>query len=161
MSAVNGANVTDSNGVYVESGMIRAMVRMLVAVGFAAFTVLFIILPSGLFDNFGYTLDSGKVDLAIAIAAALSLFLELALIRWQSSVNFSRSTKTSAFWQASSASVRIATPANIALRSADPVPNRLRRRSKLLRQSLRERPARTSSTIWRRPVGRVVASSPL
>jgi hypothetical protein len=32
------------------------------------------------------TLDSGKVDLAIAIAAALSLFLELALIRWQSSV---------------------------------------------------------------------------
>jgi hypothetical protein len=86
MSAVNGANVTDSNGVYVESGMIRAMVRMLVAVGFAAFTVLFIILPSGLFDNFGYTLDSGKVDLAIAIAAALSLFLELALIRWQSSV---------------------------------------------------------------------------
>jgi hypothetical protein len=145
MSAVNGANVTDSNGVHVESGMIRAMVRMLVAVGLAAFTVLFIILPSGLFDNFGSpesafaarlrmeeswqsvvlggavlagvtliatwalyhglrklepildanaiaeahfldTLDSGKVDLAIAISAALSLFLELALIRWQSSV---------------------------------------------------------------------------
>ena len=30
--------------------------------------------------------SSGKVDLAIAISAALSLFLELALIRWQSSV---------------------------------------------------------------------------
>ena len=53
MSAVNGANVTDSNGVHVESGMIRSMVRMLAAIGLAAFTVLFIILPSGLFDNFG------------------------------------------------------------------------------------------------------------
>ena len=118
---------------------------VLAAIGLAAFTVLFIILPSGLFDNFGSpesafaarlrmggswqsvifggavlvgvtliatwalyhglrklepnldanaiaeahfldTLESGKVDLAIAISAALSLFLELALIRWQSSV---------------------------------------------------------------------------
>jgi hypothetical protein len=32
------------------------------------------------------TLDPRNVDLAIAISAALSLFLELALIRWQSSV---------------------------------------------------------------------------
>src|SRR6202007_394132 len=32
------------------------------------------------------TLDPRNVDLAIAISAALSLFLELAVIRWQSSV---------------------------------------------------------------------------
>jgi hypothetical protein len=47
MSAVNPANAID-NRATVESGMITAMVRLLVAVGFGAFTILFVILPLGL-----------------------------------------------------------------------------------------------------------------
>jgi hypothetical protein len=148
MSAVDPANVIDTNGVKLESGMIPAMVRLLVAVGFGAFTILFVVLPLGLqfgANNLGLpegalmarlgtaglwsalllegamltgaaliatwvlfhvlrklepildanalaqahfldTLDLRNVDLAIAFSAALSLFLELALIRWQSSV---------------------------------------------------------------------------
>jgi spermidine synthase len=126
--------------------MIRAMVRLLVAVGFGAFIVLFVLFPLGLrfggddlsgperaltarlgglwpalllegvllsgaaliatwalsrvlrelesvIDanavaqrNFLDTLQPRYIDVAIAVSAALSLFLELALIRWQSSV---------------------------------------------------------------------------
>ena len=127
------------------------MVRLLVAVGFGAFIVLFVILPLSLRSGAGNpeyslsalvlegallgaaaliatwalfyllrkleplldanalaqaqfldTLDPRHVDLAILFSAALSLFLELALIRWQSSVLESsrRSTRTSAFWRA-------------------------------------------------------------
>src|SRR5215475_10220875 len=126
--------------------MIPAMVRLLVAVGFGAFIVLFVFLPLRLrfgVDSLGWpenammarlgglwpavlldgvllssaaliatralfhvlrklksvldanavaqrlfldTLDSRYIDTAIVVSAALSLFLELALIRWQSSV---------------------------------------------------------------------------
>ena len=126
--------------------MIPAMVRLLVAVGFGAFIVLFVFLPLGLrfgVDSLGWpenammarlgglwpavlldgvllssaaliatwalfhvlrklksaldanavaqrlfldTLDSRYIDAAIVVSTALSLFLELALIRWQSSV---------------------------------------------------------------------------
>jgi spermidine synthase len=129
-----------------QSRMIRAMVRLLLAVGFGAFIVLFALFPLGLrfgVDNLGWpesalmawlgglwpalllegvllsgaaliatwalfhvlrqlesvidttavaqrkfldTLDPRYIDVAIAVSAALSLFLELALIRWQSSV---------------------------------------------------------------------------
>jgi spermidine synthase len=129
-----------------QSRMIRAMLRLLVAVGFGAFVVLFALFPLGLrfgVDSPGWpesvliarlgglwpalllegvllggaalmatwalfhvlrelesvidahalaqrdfleTLDPRYIDVAIAMAAALSLFLELALIRWQSSV---------------------------------------------------------------------------
>ena len=140
MSAVDTAKAIDTNRARVESGMIPAMVRLLVAVGFGAFTILFVILPLGLqfgVHNLGLpesalvgrlgalegavltgaaliatwglfyalrklepildanalaqadfldTLAPRNVDLGIAFSAALSLFLELALIRWQSSV---------------------------------------------------------------------------
>jgi hypothetical protein len=126
--------------------MIPAMVRLLVAVGFGAFIVLFVFLPldlrfgvdvpawpeSALMARLGGvwpavvfegilltsaaliatgalfhvlreletvldasaevqrhfldTLDPRYIDMAIAVSAAISLFLELALIRWQSSV---------------------------------------------------------------------------
>jgi len=126
--------------------MIPAMVRLLVAVGFGAFIVLFVFLPLRLrfgVDSLGWpenammarlgglwpavlldgvllssaaliatwalfhvlrklksvldanavaqrlfldTLDSRYIDAAIVVSTALSLFLELALIRWQSSV---------------------------------------------------------------------------
>ena len=126
--------------------MIPAMVRLLVAVGFGAFIVLFVFLPLRLLfgvDSLGWpenammarlgglwpavlldgvllssaaliatwalfhvlrklksvldanavaqrlfldTLDSRYIDAAIVVSTALSLFLELALIRWQSSV---------------------------------------------------------------------------
>jgi spermidine synthase len=129
-----------------KSSMIRAMVRLLVAVGCGAFTVLFALFPLGLrfgVDTPGWpesalraglggvwpalvlegvllsgaaliatwalfhvlyalepridanaeaqrhfldTLEARYIDVAIAGSAALSLFLELALIRWQSSV---------------------------------------------------------------------------
>ena len=140
--------VADSNGAQTESGMIRALVRLLALVGFGAFLILLAILPLGLrygAENLGPpestlaarlaatglsppflletlvravaaaaatwglfyglrrleplldanaaaqtqfldTVDVRHVDLAIATAAALSLFLELAVIRWQSSV---------------------------------------------------------------------------
>ena len=144
MRAVDTANVVDTDAGKVQSGMIRAMVRLLVAVGCGAFIILFVVLPLGLqfgADNlrlpesalvswlgtaglwldgamligvaliatwglfhvlrkwepildanalaqthFLDTLDLRNVDLAIVFSAALSLFLELALIRWQSSV---------------------------------------------------------------------------
>jgi spermidine synthase len=151
MTAADAANGLAGNGVETESGMIRAMVRLLVAVGCGAFVILFVILPlslrfgaENLGENFGLpgtlfgrlgaaglwpafllegavraivavaatwglfyglrrlepvldanaaaqtqfldTLDVRHVDPAIALAAALSLFLELAMIRWQSSV---------------------------------------------------------------------------
>src|ERR1700730_2928053 len=134
MSAEGAAPVAGDD-VKTESGMIRAMIRLLVAVGFGAFLVLFIILPLSLRSgagNPGYSLsalvlegallgaaalivtwalfyllrklepllnanalaqaqfldklDPRYVDPAILCSAALSLFLELALIRWQSSV---------------------------------------------------------------------------
>jgi spermidine synthase len=129
-----------------KSQMIRAMVRLLVAVGFGAFIVLFALFPLGLrfgIENPGWPesaliawlgglwpavllegallggaafiatwalfhglrkwesvidvsavaqthfldiLEPRYIDVAIAVSAALSLFLELALIRWQSSV---------------------------------------------------------------------------
>jgi spermidine synthase len=148
MTAADTANVVADNGVATDSGMIRAMVRLLVAVGCGAFVILLVILPLGLrygAENLGLpdstlvarlgtaglwsaflfetalrtaaaaaatcglfyglrrlepildanaaaqtqfldTLDARRVDPAIALAAALSLFLELAVIRWQSSV---------------------------------------------------------------------------
>jgi hypothetical protein len=146
MSAVDTPNIITAEGVDVRtrSGMLRAMVRLLVVVGFG----IFIILPLGLrFSSYNLglpgtnwvvrletaglwrafllesalltcgalvatlalfyvlrklepildanaleqvqfldTLDTRYVDLAIAFSAALSLFLELALIRWQSSI---------------------------------------------------------------------------
>src|ERR1700719_3564862 len=134
MSAEGAAPVAGDD-VKTESGMIRAMIRLLAAVGFGAFIVLFVILPLSLRSgagNPGYSLgalvlegtllgaaaliatgalfyllrnlepllnanalaqaqfldklDPRYVDLAILFSAALSLFLELALIRWQSSV---------------------------------------------------------------------------
>src|SRR5579862_2980096 len=119
-----------------ESGTIRAMVRLLTAVGFGAMIALFVIfalaIQSGADDaqsqqgtltllegaavigaaligswglfhglrklapmldanavaqaQFLDTLNPRYVDVAIVFSAALSLFLELALIRWQSSV---------------------------------------------------------------------------
>jgi hypothetical protein len=149
MTAAGTADaVAAGNGAQAESGMIRALVRLLVLVGFGAFLILLVILPLGLrygAENVGLpgsalaarlaatglwraflletlvrmaaaaaatwglfyglrrleplldanaaaqtqfldTVDVRHVDLAIATAAALSLFLELAVIRWQSSV---------------------------------------------------------------------------
>src|SRR5580692_3092165 len=138
-----GRNEVDSNHIggndaKTESGIIRAVVRLLVALGFGAFIILGVILPLGLGSGAGSlrlpdsalvsllleaalltgaallaawllfrglrrlepvldanaleqarfldTLDLRYVDPAIVFAAGLSLFLELALIRWQSSV---------------------------------------------------------------------------
>jgi hypothetical protein len=138
-----GRNEVDSNHIggndaKTESGIIRAVVRLLVALGFGAFIILGVILPLGLGSGAGSlrlpdsalvsllleaalltgaallaawllfrglrrlepildanalaqarfldTLDLRYVDPAIVLAAGLSLFLELALIRWQSSV---------------------------------------------------------------------------
>ena len=151
MTAADAADVVAAQGVESDSGMIRAMVRLLVLVGLGAFVILLVLLPLGLrfghenlgenlglpgtlFDKLGNaglwpafllegavraaaaaaaiwalffglrrlepvldanaaaqtqfldTLDARHVDVAIAVAAALSLFLELAVIRWQSSV---------------------------------------------------------------------------
>jgi spermidine synthase len=148
MSVADTSNIVSADGVRIESGMLRAMVRLLVAVGLGAFVILFVILPLSLrfgAENLGLpdttlaarlataglwpafllesllragaalgataalyyvlrklepvldanalaqtqfldTLDARYVDLAIACSAALSLFLEHALIRWQSSV---------------------------------------------------------------------------
>jgi hypothetical protein len=132
MQAADTANLTNSGGVKDQSGMMRAMVRGLVAVGCGAFLTLLVTLPMSLqygtehswsalllsgvlrtlaalmatgalfyvlrklepvLDanalaqaHFLDTLDSRYVDGAITLSAALSLFLELALIRWQSSV---------------------------------------------------------------------------
>jgi SAM-dependent methyltransferase len=134
MDAVAPAKVV-ADAPEAESGMIRAMVRGLVVVGFAAMLTLFVTfalslrsaadatMPQGTFAvlegaaligaaliggwglfyalrrlepmldanalaqaHFLDTLDLRYVDLAILFSAALSLFLELALIRWQSSV---------------------------------------------------------------------------
>jgi spermidine synthase len=148
MTALDTPNVIGAEDAGSESGMIRAMVRLLVIVGCAAFIILFVIVPLGFrFSAFSLglpdmpllqrlgtagvwpaflletalrlaaaavataalfyglrrlepaldanaaaqaqyldTLDPRYVDVAIAAAAALSLFLELTLIRWQSSV---------------------------------------------------------------------------
>ncbi len=148
MTAADTATVVADNGVASDSGMIRAMVRLLVIVGCGAFVILFVILPLSLrygAENLGLpettlaarlatahlwpaflleaalltaavlaatwglfyglrklepvldanaaaqtefldTIDVRHVDVAIALAAVLSLFLELAVIRWQSSV---------------------------------------------------------------------------
>jgi hypothetical protein len=57
MSAVvDTANGIGAGDAKMESGMIRAMVRLLVAVGLGAFIILFVILPLGLrfgADNLG------------------------------------------------------------------------------------------------------------
>ena len=137
MSTAATAGVVGADDAKAESGMIRAMVRLLVTIGFPAFVILFVILPLGLAspDNplaarlgtaglvlqgalltaaalvatwglylglrklepmldanaaaqtqFLDRLDVRYVDAAILFSAGLSLFLELALIRWQSSV---------------------------------------------------------------------------
>jgi hypothetical protein len=146
VSAADSANAVTVSDVKLESAMMPAMTRLLVAVGFGAFVVLFVALPldlrfradplpwpesalatwlGGLWPavllegallagaaviatwvlyrvlhglqpvidanalaqaQFLDALDPRYVNLAIALAAALSLFLELALIRWQSSV---------------------------------------------------------------------------
>ena len=148
MTAADTANAIGAADVKTDSGMIRAMVRLLVIVGCGAFVILFVFLPLGLrygAENLGLpestlaarlatahlwpaflleaalrtaavlaatwglfyglrklepvldanaaaqtgfldTIDVRHVDVAIAFAAALSLFLELAVIRWQSSV---------------------------------------------------------------------------
>jgi len=135
MQSIDAAK-TVADDAKAESGTIRAMVRLLTAVGFGAMITLFVIFALGLrsgADNaeaqqgalswfeggviigaaligswalfhglrklapvldanaaaqaqFLDTLDLRYVDLAILFSAALSLFLELALIRWQSSV---------------------------------------------------------------------------
>src|ERR1700735_1951611 len=131
-------NHIGGNEAKTDSGMIRAMVRLLGALGFGAFLILGVILSLGLGSGTGGlqlpdsalaslllkavlltaaallaawllfkglrrlepmldanaveqarfldTFDPRYVDLAIVVAAGLSLFLELALIRWQSSV---------------------------------------------------------------------------
>src|SRR5262249_7165674 len=146
--AADTANGVADNGVAADSGMIPAMVRLLVIVACGAFVILLVFLPlglrygaenlampdstlaarlasAGLWPAFLFeaaprtvcplaatgglayglrklepaldanaaaqaeyldTLDVRRVDVAIALAAALSLFLELAVIRWQSSV---------------------------------------------------------------------------
>jgi len=137
MSTAATAGVVSADDAKAESAMIRAMVRLLVTIGFPAFVILFVILPLGLAspDNplaarlgtaglvlqgalltaaalvatwglylglrklepvldanaaaqtlFLDKLDVRYVDAAILFSAGLSLFLELALIRWQSSV---------------------------------------------------------------------------
>ena len=48
-----GAAPVAGDDVKTESGMIRAMVRLLVAVGFGAFIVLFVILPLSLRSSAG------------------------------------------------------------------------------------------------------------
>jgi hypothetical protein len=134
MNAVDTAK-TVADDVKADSGTIRAMVRLLTAVGFGAMITLFFIFALGLQSRpngselqggltllegaavigaalvgtwalflglrkltptldanataqtqFLDTLDLRYVDLAILFSAGLSLFLELALIRWQSSV---------------------------------------------------------------------------
>src|SRR5262249_11495122 len=130
MSVEISARVGSADDVNLETGMTRAMLRMLLAVGCGAFFILFVIIPFslrvgaddtglwlegallcgaavlatwGLFHLLrrlepaidanglaqGHYLDSldiRYVDAAIIFSAALSLFIELALIRWQSSV---------------------------------------------------------------------------
>jgi spermidine synthase len=135
MNAVDTAQVISSSAED-ESGTIKAMVRLLVAVGFGAMITLLVIFALGvqsradnsewpqgalalleraaligaaLIGSWGFfcglrklapsldahaqaqtqfldSLDLRYVDLAIFSSAALSLLLELALIRWQSSV---------------------------------------------------------------------------
>ena len=135
MSNEGAARGVVANDAEKDFGMIRAMLRLLVAVGCGAFVILGVIVPLSLRHNasdptFSATslvlegilltavaliatwglyvllrklepllnanalaqaqfldkLDVRYVDVAIVLAAALSLFLELALIRWQSSV---------------------------------------------------------------------------
>src|SRR6516164_8664149 len=144
MSVEISARVGSADDVNLETGMTRAMLRQLLAVGCGAFFILFVILPFGLrlgadvsswpasvlvnalgtagpwlegallcgaavlatwglfhvlrrlepvIDANGLaqgqyldSLDIRYVDAAIVFSAALSLFIELALIRWQSSV---------------------------------------------------------------------------
>ena len=135
MSNEGAARGVVANDAEKDSGMIRAMLRLLVAVGCGAFVILGVIVPLsvrhsasdpafsatslvlegilltavaliatwGLYvllrklepllnanalaqAQFLDKLDVRYVDVAIVFAAALSLFLELALIRWQSSV---------------------------------------------------------------------------
>ena len=136
MDPFDTAKMIVADGTEVESGTIRAMVRLLAVVGFGAMITLFAIFALGVqfrSDNSGLpqgaltllagaavigaaligswglfhglrklapTLDANGVaqtqfldtinlryvDVAISFSAALSLFLELALIRWQSSV---------------------------------------------------------------------------
>jgi hypothetical protein len=144
MSVEISAPVGSADDVNLETGMTRAMLRLLLAVGCGAFFILFVIVPFGLrlgaddtswpasvlvnplgavglwlegallcgvamlatwglfhvlrrlepvIDANGLaqghyldSLDIRYVDAAIVFSAALSLFIELALIRWQSSV---------------------------------------------------------------------------
>jgi spermidine synthase len=147
MSAADTPNIITAERVDsgTQSGMLRAMIRLLIAVGFGIIIILFILPFALLFrtENLGLppgtdwvvrlgmwraflpesallacgalvaivalfytlrklepvldanalaqtqfldTLDTRYVDIAIAFSAALSLFLELAMIRWQSSV---------------------------------------------------------------------------
>ncbi len=135
MSAERADNAAGTVDVKDESGLMRAMLRLLVAIGFGAFIVLIVVVPlrmrygaahadvsvnaailegvllgavalaatwalsyllrklepllnANAFAQAQYLdkLDSRYVDPAIVFSAGLSLFLELALIRWQSSV---------------------------------------------------------------------------
>jgi spermidine synthase len=144
MSVEISARVGSADDVNLETGMTRAMLRLLLAVGCGAFFILFVIVPFGLrlgaddtswpasvlvnamgaaglwlegallcgaavlatwglfhmlrrlepvIDANGLaqghyldSLDIRYVDAAIVFSAALSLFIELALIRWQSSI---------------------------------------------------------------------------
>ena len=71
MSAEGAAPVAGDD-VESESGMIRAMVRLLVAIGFGAFIVLFVILPLSLrFDAGGSSLRALVLEGALLGAAAV------------------------------------------------------------------------------------------
>jgi Spermine/spermidine synthase domain len=135
MSSERADNAAGTVDVKDESGLMRAMLRLLVAIGFGAFIVLIVVVPlrmrygaahadvsvnaailegvllgavalaatwalsyllrklepllnANAFAQAQYLdkLESRYVDPAIVFSAGLSLFLELALIRWQSSV---------------------------------------------------------------------------
>jgi SAM-dependent methyltransferase len=135
MSAEGANNAAGAVRIKDESGLMRALLRLLVAIGFGAFVVLIVIVPLSLRYGSGHAdgstnaailegvllgavalaatgalsyllrrleplldanalaqaqyldkLETRFVDPAIVFAAGLSLFLELALIRWQSSV---------------------------------------------------------------------------
>src|SRR5262249_42953330 len=69
MTAADTADVAAAHGAQTESGMIRALVRLLVLIGFGAFLILLVILPLGL--RYGAeSLELPGSTLAARLAAA-------------------------------------------------------------------------------------------